>query len=68
MSVEPITITLETDSTSSTFPLALKKVLEIPPPNLLEGDDGKLGSIANGFWRFSQLWEHYALALLCPEK
>ncbi|XP_076154432.1 TEF transcription factor, PAR bZIP family member a isoform X1 [Alosa pseudoharengus] len=39
MSVEPITITLETDSTSSSFPLALKKILEIPPPNLLEGDD-----------------------------
>lgn len=48
MSVEPITITLETDATSSSFPLALKKILEIPPPNLLEGDDGKLSSTASG--------------------
>ncbi|KAL2078070.1 hypothetical protein ACEWY4_025755 [Coilia grayii] len=38
MAVEPITVTLETD-TSTQFPLALKKILEIPPPILLDGDD-----------------------------
>jgi len=38
MDVEPITITLESE-TSSTFPLALRKILEIPPPVLFDGED-----------------------------
>ncbi|XP_042363562.1 TEF transcription factor, PAR bZIP family member a isoform X2 [Plectropomus leopardus] len=40
MSVEPIIITLETATgASSTFPVVLKKIMEMPPPNILEGDD-----------------------------
>lgn len=36
----PLTITLETNnSVPSSFPVVLKKIMEIPPPNLLEGDD-----------------------------
>ncbi|XP_063078133.1 TEF transcription factor, PAR bZIP family member a isoform X1 [Engraulis encrasicolus] len=38
MDVEPITITLESE-TSSTFPLALRKILAIPPPALFDGED-----------------------------
>ena len=42
MSEEPITTTLETFMGSpGAFPVVLKKIMEMPPPNLLEGDDGK---------------------------
>lgn len=44
MDVEPITITLESE-TSSTFPLALRKILAIPPPALFDGEDGRLPSV-----------------------
>ncbi|XP_062331239.1 TEF transcription factor, PAR bZIP family member a isoform X1 [Osmerus eperlanus] len=38
--MEPITITLETTTgVLSSFPVVLKKIMETPPPNLLEGDD-----------------------------
>ncbi|XP_049418627.1 TEF transcription factor, PAR bZIP family member a isoform X1 [Epinephelus fuscoguttatus] len=40
MSVEPIIIRLETATGgSSTFPVVLKKIMEMPPPNILDGDD-----------------------------
>lgn len=40
MSGEPIVITLETvTGTTSSFPVVLKKVMEMPPPNILDGDD-----------------------------
>ncbi|CAB1313047.1 unnamed protein product [Coregonus sp. 'balchen'] len=40
MSGEPITTKLETFMGSpSAFPVVLKKIMEMPPPNLLEGDD-----------------------------
>ena len=40
--MEPITITLETTTgVPSSFPVVLKKIMETPPPNLLEGDDGE---------------------------
>lgn len=41
MSGEPIIITLKTDTGApSSFPVVLKKIMEMPPPNILE-DDGK---------------------------
>ncbi|XP_072228840.1 TEF transcription factor, PAR bZIP family member a isoform X1 [Leuresthes tenuis] len=40
MSVEPIVITLETAAGApSSFPVVLKKIMEMPPPNILDGDD-----------------------------
>ncbi|KAF0025174.1 hypothetical protein F2P81_022055 [Scophthalmus maximus] len=40
MSVEPIVITMETATGApSSFPGVLKKVMEMPPPNILDGDD-----------------------------
>lgn len=46
MSVEPIIIRLETATGgSSTFPVVLKKIMEMPPPNILDGDDGEYGSV-----------------------
>lgn len=44
MDVERISVTMDSATdTPSAFPvtLVLKKIMEIPPPNLLEGDDGK---------------------------
>lgn len=40
MSGEPIQITLETTTGApSAFPVVLKKIMEMPPPNILDGDD-----------------------------
>ncbi|XP_041714704.1 thyrotroph embryonic factor-like isoform X1 [Coregonus clupeaformis] len=40
MSVEPIATTMENFKGSpGAFPVVLKKIMEMPPPNLLEGDD-----------------------------
>ncbi|XP_073345537.1 TEF transcription factor, PAR bZIP family member a isoform X1 [Pagrus major] len=40
MSGEPVLIKLETATgTTSSFPVVLKKIMEMPPPNILEGDD-----------------------------
>ncbi|XP_071384324.1 TEF transcription factor, PAR bZIP family member a isoform X2 [Centroberyx affinis] len=40
MSTEPIVFTLEkTTGAPGSLPVVLKKIMEIPPPNLLEGDD-----------------------------
>uniref|UniRef100_A0A3Q1GKE5 TEF transcription factor, PAR bZIP family member a n=1 Tax=Acanthochromis polyacanthus TaxID=80966 RepID=A0A3Q1GKE5_9TELE len=40
MSGEPILITVETASGApSSFPVVLKKIMEMPPPNILDGDD-----------------------------
>lgn len=37
---EPIVITLETASGApGSFPVVLKKIMEMPPPNILDGDD-----------------------------
>lgn len=42
MDVEPISVTVDSGTdTPIAFPVVLKKIMEIPPPNLLEGDDGK---------------------------
>lgn len=42
MSGQPILITLETATGApSSLPVALKKIMEMPPPNILDGDDGK---------------------------
>ena len=42
MSGERILITLETATGApSSFPVVLKKIMEMPPPNILDGDDGK---------------------------
>lgn len=42
MSVEPIHIKLEAaGEPPSSFPVVLKKIMEMPPPNILDGDDGK---------------------------
>lgn len=47
MSGEQILITLETASGApSAFPVVLKKVMEMPPPNILDGDDGKSRTFA----------------------
>lgn len=41
MSTESIVITLSTTPGGpSSFPVVLKKVMELPPPNILDGDDG----------------------------
>lgn len=41
MSGESILITLSTTPGGpSSFPVVLKKVMELPPPNILDGDDG----------------------------
>lgn len=40
MSEESILITLATPGGPTSFPVVLKKVMELPPPNLLDGDDG----------------------------
>ncbi|KAM6963831.1 TEF transcription factor, PAR bZIP family member a isoform 1-T1 [Tautogolabrus adspersus] len=40
MSGEPIVVTLETATGApGSFPVVLKKVMEMPPPNILDGDD-----------------------------
>ncbi|XP_023251318.1 thyrotroph embryonic factor-like isoform X1 [Seriola lalandi dorsalis] len=40
MSGEPILITLETATgATSSFPVVLKKIMEMPPPNILDGED-----------------------------
>lgn len=40
MSVEPIHVKLETvGEPPSSFPVVLKKIMEMPPPNILDGDD-----------------------------
>ncbi|XP_070783120.1 TEF transcription factor, PAR bZIP family member a isoform X1 [Enoplosus armatus] len=40
MSGEPLLITLETATGApSSFPVVLKKIMEMPPPNILDGDD-----------------------------
>ncbi|XP_077359891.1 TEF transcription factor, PAR bZIP family member a isoform X1 [Festucalex cinctus] len=40
MSVEPIVVTLETATRAPTsFPFVLKKIMEMPPPDILAGDD-----------------------------
>lgn len=47
MSVEPIHIKLETaGEPPSSFPVVLKKIMEMPPPNILDGDDGKRTTLA----------------------
>jgi len=41
MDAEPISVTMDSGTdTPIAFPVVLKKIMEIPPPNLLEGDDG----------------------------
>lgn len=41
MSAEPLTVRVDEGSgPPGAFPVALKKILEIPPPNLLECADG----------------------------
>lgn len=43
MSGESILITLaSTPGGPTSFPVVLKKVMELPPPNILDGDDGTL--------------------------
>ncbi|XP_053710068.1 TEF transcription factor, PAR bZIP family member a isoform X1 [Synchiropus splendidus] len=40
MSGEPVIVTVETASGAhSSFPVVLKKIMEMPPPNILDGDD-----------------------------
>ncbi|XP_050979651.1 TEF transcription factor, PAR bZIP family member a isoform X1 [Labeo rohita] len=41
MDVDTVSVTMDarSDSPSPAFPVVLKKIMEIPPPNLLEGDD-----------------------------
>lgn len=42
MSGEPIVINLDMAmGTPSSFPVVLKKIMEMPPPNILDGDDGE---------------------------
>lgn len=46
MSGEPIIITLETATGAhSSFPVVLKKIMEMPPPNILDGDEGKCSKL-----------------------
>lgn len=41
MSGEPVMITVETATGAhSSFPVVLKKIMEMPPPNILACDDG----------------------------
>lgn len=43
MSTEPVTGRVDEGSgTTAAFPVALKKILEIPPPDLLSCDNGEL--------------------------
>ncbi|KAK2885045.1 TEF transcription factor, PAR bZIP family member a isoform X1 [Channa argus] len=40
MSAEPVLITMATETgTTGSFPVVLKKIMEMPPPNILDGDD-----------------------------
>ncbi|XP_016401560.1 TEF transcription factor, PAR bZIP family member a isoform X1 [Sinocyclocheilus rhinocerous] len=41
MDVDPVSVSIDagSDAPSPAFPVVLKKIMEIPPPNLLEGDD-----------------------------
>lgn len=42
MSGQPIIVKLELDTQApSSFPVVLKKIMEMPPPNILDGDDGE---------------------------
>lgn len=42
MSGEPVVFKLESTSAApSSFPVVLKKIMEMPPPNILD-DDGKI--------------------------
>lgn len=55
MSVEPIHIKLETvGEPPSSFPVVLKKIMEMPPPNILDGDDGKRKPLAVQKERFCE--------------
>lgn len=46
MSGESILITLATPGGPTSFPVVLKKVMESPPPNILDGDDGRFSAEA----------------------
>uniref|UniRef100_A0A8C6SKN8 TEF transcription factor, PAR bZIP family member a n=1 Tax=Neogobius melanostomus TaxID=47308 RepID=A0A8C6SKN8_9GOBI len=40
MSADPVVFTVEMDTgTPSSFPVVLKKIMEMPPPNIFDGDD-----------------------------
>lgn len=42
MATEPVSVAMDTVSgTPTVIPVVLKKIMEIPPPNLLEGEDGE---------------------------
>lgn len=42
MATEPVSVAMDAGTgTPADFPVLFKKIMEIPPPNLLEGDDGK---------------------------
>lgn len=62
---EESTVTVSLESVSgppSSFPVVLKKIMEIPPPNILEdGDDGK------SRLRFGIYWDGSACLLGCTE-
>lgn len=46
MSAEPIVITLSTEAgNTTTLPVVLKKIMEMPPPNILDGDDGRCNKV-----------------------
>ena len=58
MSKEPLTITLETTmGLHGSLPVVIKKIMETPPPNLLEGDDGKSSRFVCGARKSSYLNE-----------
>lgn len=41
MSEQPVLLTVATTpGAAASFPVVLKKVMEMPPPNILDGDDG----------------------------
>lgn len=46
MSAEPVIITLTTENgNTTTLPVVLKKIMEMPPPNILDGDDGRCSKL-----------------------
>lgn len=45
MSGDPPVTAVDTTAAgdTSSFPVVLKKIMEMPPPNILDGDDGECG-------------------------
>lgn len=64
MSGESILITLATTPGGPpSFPVVLKKVMDLPPPNILDGDDGTFGGGEACIWCTTSMLANVALSV-----